>query len=44
MVELPEQSVFAYTSKVGYLSRTGTVISLAGKQLGCRLDKLFGPH
>ena len=44
MIELPEQCVFAYASKVGYLSRTGPVISLARKQLRCRLDKLFGPH
>jgi predicted proteasome-type protease len=36
VVEVPEERVFAYIGKSGNLARTGSVISLARKQLAGR--------
>jgi hypothetical protein len=44
MIEMPEKSVFTHVGKASYLTSTRSMISLARKQLACRLENLVRPY
>jgi hypothetical protein len=41
---MPEKRIFTYIGKASYLTSAGCVISLARKQLACRLENLVLPY